>query len=440
MRSVDVLYFVEHVGRELDVACLVKTLCETRDGLSVKIASLPWEVEAAVRDYRPRIVVVPYCTSANIFSFPTILEKCKEATFLNLNYEEFFTPLTTSYKTPQDDFAKHVVWHYAWSTPFKNYLVTHGVAPSHIFVYGNPSFRLYDKPYRDYFPSRLELAQTFGLDHKKRWILFPENFRWAFYPNSLIEIRIGEGCDPNKAYACRDLNRKIMYETIGWLARLAKRDDTEVIFRPRPAIPAEWYERLFQEEFKTRPPGLRILKAGSLHAWNLASDVALSVFSTGLLDAAVAEKPAYFLEPLPLPDWLQEDWYDLLPRIRSYSELEAVCSGEASFSFSARDHLRQNFLGQGDPFENITALLKNLLNEPPVPPPAGKAPGPSWTPRALAVRLRRKALVFFRSFIFKDRSSFSYANLMDTQNAYRDDRFSEEEVLRRSARWRQTLS
>ena len=44
-KPIAVLLFIEHVARELDVACAVKYLAKQRHGLSVEIASIIYDVK-----------------------------------------------------------------------------------------------------------------------------------------------------------------------------------------------------------------------------------------------------------------------------------------------------------------------------------------------------------------------------------------------------------
>ena len=40
--------------------------------------------------------------------------------------------------------------------------------------------KFYDKPYREYFKARAKLAKIYSLNPEKKWVLFPENYFFAF--------------------------------------------------------------------------------------------------------------------------------------------------------------------------------------------------------------------------------------------------------------------
>ena len=362
MKTIDVLYFVEHVSRELDTACIVKYLCETKYGLSVKIASLPLEVKSVIHLYQPHIVALPYLYSAQSAKIPPIIKHWKDLTYLNLNYEQFFSKINKKFRAPGDSFVRNEVYHHVWGESFKEFLVKNGVKENNIFVNGNPSYMLYQKPYCDYFPARSDLAKKYELNERKRWLFFPENFAWAFLSNARIKSYIRTGYDSEIAYENREFNRKSLREVIHWFNHIALDPNIEIIVRPRPAVHRDAYVRKFEKELPNIPPAIHIIKEGDIREWNLASDIVVSSFSTSLLEAAVADKPIYMLEPYAFPDWLQAGWYDLVPHIRSRDELENICHQEPDpLSWQpAQDYVMRTALSKGDAIANIARILYDL--------------------------------------------------------------------------------
>ena len=60
MQPVDVVLFVEHVARELDIACAIRHLAWERFGMQVAIESLTVGLEATLRRWKPNAIAVPY--------------------------------------------------------------------------------------------------------------------------------------------------------------------------------------------------------------------------------------------------------------------------------------------------------------------------------------------------------------------------------------------
>jgi hypothetical protein len=91
-----------------------------------------------------------------------------------------------------------------------------------------------------------------------------------------------------------------------------------------------------------------------------------------LIEAAVADKPVFILEPLPIPVSLYVDWHDLLPHIKTEQRFLQVCSGEEN-NADARlsSWARQAMMGHGDAIHNLTSFLTSLARDeiqaPPIP-------------------------------------------------------------------------
>lgn len=449
MKSIDVLYFIEHVSRELDTACIVKYLCKKKYGLSVKIASLPFEVDSVIHQYQPHIVALPYLYSSKSTKIPPIIKHWKNLTYLNLNYEQFFSNINRKFKAPQDSFVRNEVYQIAWSKSFKDYLVNNGVEESHIFITGNPSYILYKKPYCKYFPTRSALANKHRLNPQKIWLFFPENYGWAFKTDKEIKLTyINLGYDIKVAYKNRTFNQKSLKKVIHWFNCIAQDQKLEIIVRPRPAISQIAYFKQFQRELGRIPESIHIIKDGSIREWNLACDILVSSFSTSLLEAAVAKKPVYILEPYPFPEWLYTDWFDLVPHIKSLKELEYICihNPDSTSSQRAEDYVLQTNLSGGDAIANIAQTLYNLHKKRKSPatyiplqkelsPIAEKFPNEKQSIETIV----KKPLKILKTEI-KWLLSNNKSETEDIEDPFFDDHFTEKDIEERIKKWEEVLT
>lgn len=443
MITVDVLYFVEHVARELDIACIVKYLCETKHGLSVKIASLPLEVNSVIHQYQPHIVVVPYCYSMDSAGIPPIMKHWTNLTYFNLNYEQYFSSVNRRFKAPSDSFARNEVFQYAWSESFKEYLIENGVRETNIFVSGNPSCALYQEPYCLCLPTRSELAKQYALNKEKLWLFFPENYGWAFLPDAQIKSYIRRGYDAKIAYENRDFNQRSLREVIHWFNHVTRNPSIEVIVRPRPAITEEEYVREFEKESGRIPQSIHIIKEGSIREWNFASDIVVSSFSTSLLEAAVANKPTYMLEPYPFPEWLQVDWYDLIPHITSLDMFQSICCQDLDPSSSqhAKDYIMQSNLSKGDAITDIAQILYELRQVRDCPAEYIPPKQQFYTSiRVLLGNAKNKVLSMFRSLLNYIVSTISGGKTRTTYNRFESDELEERDVEENVKRWGSVLA
>ncbi|MBN1655041.1 MAG: hypothetical protein JXA30_14830 [Deltaproteobacteria bacterium] len=363
----DILYFIEHPSRELDTATAVKYFCEKKFNLRVVILSLPLGFRDATHKYRAKVAVFPFLISSDIkfyYQGGYYINHWKNVTYFNLNFEQYFYSANRSFKAPKDDFARSRVYQQAWSNAFRDYLVEFGVDPAKIFVNGNSNFMLYREPYRKLYANKIELGRKYELDHSKAWILLAENYGWAFLSDRELNTRIDHGFERSSAYRCREVNKQNISKVLRWLHDLcADRNNIEIILRPRPAVSiAEWKDTI-EKEIGHLPSGLHIIKNGTIKEWILSSDIVLSSVSTCLMDAVVADKPAYILEPVRFPQEFVPEWFDKLDHLTSYEEfLSTVDKPVFNRRHAAlRDDIIVENLANGDPIQNLAGYLSTLV-------------------------------------------------------------------------------
>ena len=389
MRDVDVVYLCEHIARELDVACVVKHLLQKKHGLTVEVLPVQTAGEWATKNLWPKIVAVPYSYRVDEYYNRSFLRRWPGVVVFNLAWEQLLYDAFVTEKMPSDVFAKEYVFHHAWGEFHQDRLVNYGVPADRIFVNGQPAYGLYLEPYRSRFPSRDDLAKVHGLDPKKRWILFPENYGWGFYPQLRIDTLLESGMPretiDNLVNFCRDSVRL----ALKWCARLAAEHEVEVIVRPRPATLLTDFQDVMQETLGEPPAGLHLLKEGSVREWILASDTVLSSYSTTLIEAAVAGKRPFMIAPIPLVEELSADWYEHVDLVTTEEDfLAAAMDPEAAGISDRLDHwARETLLPSGDPIAGVADILAGLadpdLERPEIPtsdtfPPRHRA----WKVRA----------------------------------------------------------
>ncbi len=440
MKHIDVVYFVEHVARELDIACAVRHRFQQRTGGTMEILGIGGDLAAALKRYHPRAVALPFCTSIDDFGVADVVRAWPEARYLNLSFEQVLGKTQKRAKAPRDHFARHRVLHLAWGEFFARFLEDAGVPREHIVVNGNPTYALYQPPYQAYYGDpRRELAQRYGLDPEKRWAFIPENYGWAFFSDRLVRDRIRRGFDPDDAYRYRDFARRSLKEAARWWVEATAVPQVEVVVRPRPAIPRELFVRTMEESVGNIPDMLHIIKEGSVREWLFASDVVFSSYSTTLLEAAITRKPLYMLAPHPFPDFLYAEWYPLA---------ETVESGDAFVDVLTRPRLennwqpleawvRRNMMSNGDAIANLAALLAKMVDgRQGAPPPLDVAAAIRQTPvQEVAFRARKMGW----GALYWASKAVGGELFKKHWMAHEDDRLSPVEIQRRTARWAEIL-
>jgi surface carbohydrate biosynthesis protein len=433
VETIDLLVFYEHVARELDALCAVKYLCETRHGLRVEIAHQPYGVPEALQRWQPRVVAVPFCYSDSLRHYPFLLD-WPQATIFNLAWEQLFYEGNRSAKLPQGEFECRQVLHQAWGEFFVETLQRQGVPRASIFQNGQPAYMLYGEPYRRYFVSRAQLAERHGIDPAKRWVFFPENYNWAFYAGWKLDEWVATGIPRERIEAMVAFCRESFAQVVAWCQAIAAQGTVEIIIRPRPATPASEFTAAVERAIPGQAPALRIIKDETVREWILASDVVVSSYSTSLIEAAVAGKPNFMLEPVPVIEALRVDWQDHAARLRTQAEFEAACLGQPAATLDDRlgQWARRHMLAGGDALSNLADHLAGLVRHPPRPQGAQRrrwlAPQhPWWMPAWLAFERERRQGASLR------RTPRPAAAL------YEQDVVSPADIAARTQRWRAVL-
>ncbi len=364
MQTIDLLLFYEHTARELDALCVVKHLCETRHGLRVELAHQPYGGPEALERWNPQVVAVPFCYSQSVTHYPFLLD-WPTATIFNLAWEQLFYQGNRAAKLPEGEFECRHVLHHAWGDVFARTLEGQGVPRANIFVNGQPAYMLYTEPYRRFFSSRAELAQRHGLDPAKRWVFFPENYNWAFYAEWKLAEMAASGTSHEHIQAMVAFCQDSFGQVMEWCRRATAQGDVEVIVRPRPATPMGEFAAAVERSVPVRPPSLHIIKDESVREWILASDVVVSSYSTSLIEAAVAGKASYMLEPIPIPQALHVEWHDRTARLRTYAQFEAACLGQPERSSDQQlgQWARGQLMAHGDALANLADHLASLARQ-----------------------------------------------------------------------------
>ena len=426
MKKIDVLWLVEHVAREMDVACAATCLAEERYGLKVAVRNMYLHAHDVMREFLPRIVVHPFFYFlSGALATEDFVRRWPRAIHVNLAWEEIFYKVHEKIKAPSDDFTRKRVLHHAWGDFYRLYLEKHGVPAENIFVNGNPVYQLYRSPYCRYYRSRDWLAEKYGLRKDARWVFFPENYRWAFIGDK-IHLFTKLGGDHDEIIRMRDFSLESLKQVLQWCNRVAHHEGLELIFRPRPATSTELLQGFFEENVGAPAPGFHIIKGESVREWILASDRVFSSYSTSLIEAAVAQKPAYMAEPIPIPDSLRYDWFRHVQRVRTGDEFERACLELESDSEgqALKRWAEQEMLANGDPIAGLADYLNRLTQ-------SEKGPAPVSARLGQACRnILAKGPLYNLAYGKKN-----YFN----RTTHENDVFTEEDVREKVQAWKRVL-
>ncbi|MBV6396422.1 MAG: hypothetical protein HFACDABA_02020 [Anaerolineales bacterium] len=331
----------------------------------MEIKSLHYDLPQTLNAYRPpAAVVAPYLHAAQDTGIKDILMAWPRTVFVDLAFEQVLQKIDYEIKAPRDKFAQEEALHVVWSEQFKEFLEGYGSPEENVIVNGNPVYELYRPPYNGYFPPRQQLANDFNLDSSKRWIFIPENFGAAFFPESRIKKYMKLGTSETDIRNYKHFATESLQWTAQWLKKAGEENDVEIIVRPRPSTPKADFERFCREAAGAFPPNIHIIKDGTVREWIIASDLVGSSYSTTLIEAAVAQREIFMLAPVPFPAFMHNDWFGMVPHVRSYGDLLSVINNPASQDNWKPLHnwAVSTMLGKGDVFINLANLLARIYH------------------------------------------------------------------------------
>ena len=430
------LALVEHVDRELDLLCLLKTLLKSRHGIELKIANFYADAPLLLARPAPRLVLTPFFYAAEDVVLKDYVAGWPNARFVNLAWEQLFYPSHQTIKAPRDKFTRKKVTHLAWTRAFADYLESHGVLPRMTRLVGQGMYRLYGPPYRDYFAGRADLAAEFGLDPGKRWVFVPENYRWAFFTDFKLARLSRLGVERAELSEMRDYCSRSMAELVRWCQALAAAGEAEVIFRPRPATSVVELTDFVAETLEGGAPAFRILKDRSAREWVLASDLVASSYSTVLIEAALAGKAILRVAPEPTPEGLRYDWCDLAPEAVDLTAfLDACRRADPASGDPLRQWAEETFFPAGDPVERLVETIAEQVRAAHADPeaPVTAAHGmvlPAWLAPVAALASPTQRHDLFEKHV---------PNYAFNRSTHEKDLFAASEVDRRVRRWRRLV-
>lgn len=396
-RHVDVLFFVEHRDRELEVIAAIAHLLKVRFGLSVAVASTIFHPMLSAIALRPKVVVsTGIAPSKSLNGKREFIHAIFSAvygasvTYACMNWEQILSPVNKSFRSPRDPFTRLTVHHFSWGVAYRRFLIERGVMERNIHVTGKPSYTLLRRKLASAGHLKAQLARRSGLPADARWLFFPMTCHLAFFSDFHVRSRIGAGSDEHTVLQHAAYVRRTVNQIFCWLADLgeaARQAGAMVVLRPHPAVSVCEYEERFRELVGDVPAHILITKESSAHDWVVASDACYTNYSSLALDANAIGKPSYLLEPEPYPSFLVTDWFEGLPRIHRVAELTETMLQRPTRSPAQVTGLSRHCDMSVDGVEATASELARL---------AARAPNPRWSPagfaRAVWVADRRRAL------------------------------------------------
>lgn len=365
MQPIDLVLFVDDIANELDLACALKYLAWQRFGMCIAVASLRDNLSTTLQQWKPRAVAVPSFSSRQDPELREILAHWSEVRILNLELVQGAISDDDNIRLPRDQFSRAHALHLASSDHCRDLLLSNGVPADRISVTGSLVCGLYQEPYRNLFAvQRRQLAEKHALDPHRPWALVTIHESQAMFKTT----------DRHNA---QTLDSRVLHEVARWCRVGAESGQCEIIVRPARHATADRLQQAFWATLGELPiQRLHLVHDESPRQWVLACDTVLATHTSPLIEAAVADRPAYLLSPEFLAPHEVDTLHSLPSCIRTCDEFATlVRRGPSPFATSLlRQWAHRELLGHGDPLSAAVAVMASVVGGSHRVPPAPALP------------------------------------------------------------------
>lgn len=313
----DFLIYYETVQREYENACLLKAELERR-GYSVKLCATIYTDYWKSFFYSPKVSVV-HAFYGDIPAFVTKLKKSVKAKVINLQYEQLVMSNEQGLilQRPKGDCKK--AYHICWGKAGADNLRKCGVENGHILECGPIQFDLAKEEFSGYFYNKEELGRQFGLDSKKKWVMFISDFAFTSFDGEIMRTSGDYIKDERLEYeskACRLL--------MGFIQQfVAAHPEIIYIYRPHPSenVKRELYE--LEEKYAN----FKCIRNYSIKQWIHVVDKLNTWNSTAIAEAYIGRKNCVVID-IAENEMTEEYWnckidiIDSSKTIHTYEEFE----------------------------------------------------------------------------------------------------------------------
>jgi surface carbohydrate biosynthesis protein len=314
MRKIDFVFYYEHWQRELYGILLLKAEMEKR-GYTVQLSEycIDKKKDFIRMFYQPEVVVFPWIYSNIDIQRSNYFYK-KVNKIVNLQSEQIYSPRTmeNGFFLPKQK-AKNV-YHVCWGKNMYDLFLKAKVDEKNLLLTGSINLDINNSRFKSVFLGKKEIAQSFNMDPRKKWIIFFSNFKFPLLKkNQLIEYE-------KKSNGVLELNKlmnKAKEKTIQYIERfLSVNNDFIIIYRPHPIEPFSKELANMQKKFSN----FRYISDYTIQQWIKVCDKILTWNSTSAVDAFIKGKPVGLLRPEKIPEYYDSYIFHDCEAINTYEK------------------------------------------------------------------------------------------------------------------------
>ncbi len=330
--------FYEHLVREWEAINRLKSALEKKNN-QVFVFSMLFERNKSYINslkYKPDVIFMPWLTSA--FFEKTayfFVKRNPNVRIVDFHQEEISEPDSLVYFMPKTQYGKNAAFHISWGENFKNNLVANGVSEDRVFVTGNIRTDLLTKT----LVTKTDLAQKYGLDLNKPWIMFADSRGYYNQRSSKSEFSalLKTGTTLEEILGRKNFEGdsiKSFVDDIKTVPRVFG-NKYEFIYRPHPGTYAP----------EGLPDWVKIISERSISDWIPNVDLFISCGSTTIFEAEIAGVPGVMYDNLIRPDGRKFFGHDDYPIIRSLNEINDDLICELG---KLKNNIYEKYIGKAD--------------------------------------------------------------------------------------------
>ena len=344
----DFVILYEHRNREIENASLLAAELEDR-GYTVKIRCI-----YSLKKYftRTKVLIVPH-----LYNNDQVIGFCKNfwmdnKKIISLQYEQILTKMQRDgihNPTGQAVFAQHT----AWGQAQKDVYLSHGIEERNTSIVGHIAMDLMRSDFDEFYLSRNQISEEFGLDNSKQWILFISTFAYKMMTEN--EVKAYHEIDAG-AKMRMQLSLNAQKAIVGWLKKISEENKNIIVIYRRHPSEREDPELLELEE---KISNFRCIDSYSMRQWVRVSDKLYTWYSTSIADAYYGNKMCYILRPEKLPDEHEVEIMAGADFIKTFEDFKATIeNNDCEIPFPISDSTMEYFYSSKNREKNDFAFLR----------------------------------------------------------------------------------
>ncbi|WP_226684801.1 glycosyltransferase family protein [Shewanella indica] len=354
MKKIKILFYVEHISREMGVIEEVIKECNlSKDEYA--ICSTDFFMGISKFIYSPDVVVTPWMYSdfcyKKLLSFP-FKDKIKH---LNLHHEQITNQDRLDALIPSGK-AK-LGQHISWGREFYNNLRNVGVPEKDIFITG--SMRLKKGNVKS---SKKTLSESFLGDSQlahKTWVLFISSYSWKNMDDKMVAKVENNG--RKNVWEYRDLVLSSYKLTLNWIEEFLKVNPDKVyIYRLHPS---EEKDELLVSMLN-RYDNFKVISELPVSEWIYNADLIDLWISTSLAEVLIMEKPIRVIRPLELPENVEIIGFENLDKVIELSDFINIDLEKGYNKNTGFDYMDRYYSNNLNSALETKKAIQKILNMP----------------------------------------------------------------------------